>query len=107
MLKTIPSFIVSSIFTFKLHLVPIALLNTIASNIFNLCPHPSKFRSLTLAKNIWTSDSKLGSYHRSMSPLKASPLKDEKHPILLGAKQLIQSKYKKITEYTFGHRFFY
>ena len=36
MLKTIPSFMVSSIFTFKLQLATIALLNTIASNIFSL-----------------------------------------------------------------------
>ena len=71
MLRTMPSVMVSSIFTFKLQLFTIALLNTIASNIFSLAlTYPNLVAHI--AKDIWTGGSKLGYYYNSASTLKGS-----------------------------------
>ncbi len=60
MLKIIPSFKVSIIFTSKLQFNPISLLYNIASNIFKFKCHLFQIQPLTVAKNIWTGDCKLG-----------------------------------------------
>ena len=79
MLRTMPSVMVSSIFTFKLQLFTIALLNTIASNIFSLAlTYPNLVAHI--AKDIWTGDSKLGYYYNSTSTLKGSRKKRRKTP---------------------------
>jgi hypothetical protein len=72
MLKTNPSFTVSSIFTSKLMLDPISLLKTMASNIFNfLLTHPNLVAHFT-QKNIGQVIPNLVTYYMSMSTLKGS-----------------------------------
>jgi hypothetical protein len=76
--KTIPSLGVSSIFTSKLQLAPISLLNTIASNIF-ISPFSYPNLPSRYAKNIWTGGTQnWDTKYMGLSTLKASCYKNQK-----------------------------